>query len=122
MSVYLDYNASAPIDSRVLDYMVEIYKGTLGNADSRTHDFGESSRQVVEKARNEVANLLSIKKDEVFFTSGATESNNIVLQGLKEYRKLQVQVTPSGRKIGSILATVLVEASDSTKIGAFAAA
>lgn len=66
MSVYLDYNASAPIDSRVLDYMVEIYKGTLGNADSRTHDFGETSRQVVEKARNEVANLLSIKKDEVF--------------------------------------------------------
>ena len=52
MSVYLDYNASAPIDSRVLDYMIEIYKGTLGNADSRTHDFGESSRQVVEKARN----------------------------------------------------------------------
>ena len=88
MSVYLDYNASAPIDSRVLDYMVEIYKGTLGNADSRTHEFGESSRQVVEKARNEVANLLSIKKDEVFFTSGATESNNIVLQGLKEYAEL----------------------------------
>lgn len=50
MSVYLDYNASAPIDCRVLDYMVEIYKGTLGNADSRTHDFGETSRQVVEKA------------------------------------------------------------------------
>lgn len=88
MSVYLDYNASAPIDSRVLDYMVEIYKGTLGNADSRTHDFGETSRQVVEKARNEVANLLSIKKDEVFFTSGATESNNIVLLGLKEYAEL----------------------------------
>ena len=88
MSVYLDYNASAPIDSRVLDYMVEIYKGTLGNADSRTHDFGETSRQVVEKARNEVANLLSIKKDEVFFTSGATESNNIVLLGLKEYTEL----------------------------------
>ena len=88
MSVYLDYNASAPIDCRVLDYMVEIYKGTLGNADSRTHDFGETSRQVVEKARNEVANLLSIKKDEVFFTSGATESNNIVLLGLKEYAEL----------------------------------
>ena len=88
MSVYLDYNASAPIDFRVLDYMVEIYKGILGNADSRTHDFGESSRQVVEKARNEVANLLSIKKDEVFFTSGATESNNIALQGLKEYAEL----------------------------------
>lgn len=55
MSVYLDYNASAPNCSRDLDYMVEIYKGTLGNADSRTHDFGETSRQVVEKARNEVA-------------------------------------------------------------------
>lgn len=87
MSVYLDFNASAPIDLRVLDYMLEVYKTSYGNADSRTHDFGESARKVVENARVQFASLLGIKKDEVFFTSGATESNNIALQGLKAYAK-----------------------------------
>lgn len=85
MSIYLDYNASAPIDHRVLDYMIDVYKGAYGNADSRTHNFGDTSRKVVEKARADVAAILDIRKDEVFFTSGATESNNIVLQGLREY-------------------------------------
>lgn len=85
MSVYLDYNASAPIDSRVLDHMIDVYRRNLGNADSRTHDFGDNARKIVEKARGEVASILKINKDEVFFTSGATESNNIVIQGLKTY-------------------------------------
>lgn len=85
MSVYLDFNSSAPIDGRVLDYMIDIYKNTVGNADSRTHDFGDNARKVVENARSQVARLLDINKDEVFFTSGATESNNIAIQGLKEY-------------------------------------
>lgn len=85
MSVYLDFNASAPIDPRVLDYMIEVYKTSYGNADSRTHDFGESARKVVEDARAQFADLLGIKKDEIFFTSGATESNNIALQGLRAY-------------------------------------
>lgn len=85
MGVYLDFNSTSPIDERVLNEMIKIYRNTLGNADSRTHSFGENARQVVETARNEIASLLNINKDEVFFTSGATESNNIVLQGLKEY-------------------------------------
>lgn len=85
MSVYLDYNASAPIDERVLDYMVDVYKKHIGNADSRTHIFGEDTRNIVENARKQVASLLEVKPDEVFFTSGATESNNIALQGLREY-------------------------------------
>ena len=85
MSAYLDYNASAPIDLRVLDCMVDIYKNYIGNADSRTHDYGEKARTAVEDARKHVASLLGISSDEVFFTSGATESNNIALRGLKEY-------------------------------------
>lgn len=85
MGVYLDYNASAPINSRVLDHMIDVYRRNLGNADSRTHDFGDNARKIVEKARGEVASILKINKDEVFFTSGATESNNIVIQGLKTY-------------------------------------
>jgi cysteine desulfurase len=85
MSIYLDYNASAPIDLRVLDVMVEVYKNKIGNADSRTHNYGESARGVVEAARKQVASLLGVLPDEVFFTSGATESNNIAIQGLKDY-------------------------------------
>ena len=87
MSVYLDFNSSAPIDPRVLDYMIDVYKESIGNADSRTHDFGDQARKIVEKARSEAADLLGINKDEVFFTSGATESNNIALQGLRDYAK-----------------------------------
>lgn len=85
MSIYLDYNSSSPIDSRVLDCMIEVYKSIIGNADSRTHNYGDEARKVVENARKQVASILKINSDEVFFTSGATESNNIALQGLKEY-------------------------------------
>lgn len=85
MSVYLDYNASAPIDERVLNCMIDVYKNHIGNADSRTHNYGEDARSVVENARKQVASLLDVNLDEVFFTSGATESNNIALQGLREY-------------------------------------
>ncbi len=85
MSVYLDYNASAQIDNRVVDYMMDIYKNNIGNADSRTHDFGDNARVIVENARKQVGLLLDIPPEEVFFTSGATESNNIAIQGLREY-------------------------------------
>lgn len=85
MSVYLDYNASTPIDLRVLDMMVEIYKNKIGNADSRTHSYGENTRVVVEYARGQVAHLFGVSSNEVYFTSGATESNNIAIQGLREY-------------------------------------
>lgn len=85
MSVYLDYNASAPIDNRVLDVMIDVYKNHIGNADSRTHNYGDSARGIVEEARKQVATLLGVRSDEVFFTSGATESNNIAIQGLAGY-------------------------------------
>lgn len=85
MSVYLDYNASAPIDNRVLDFMIEVYRNNIGNADSRTHNYGENARSIVEDARKKVAGLLNVSSDEIFFTSGATESNNIAIQGLRSY-------------------------------------
>ncbi len=81
MSIYLDYNASAPIDPAVLDVMIDVYKNHIGNADSRTHDYGEKARNIVEIARKQVASLLGINASEVFFTSGATESNNIAISG-----------------------------------------
>ena len=85
MSIYLDYNASAPIDPRVLSVMVDVYQNHFGNADSRTHDFGEDVRSLTEAARGQVAELLGVNKDEVFFTSGATESNNIAILGLRQF-------------------------------------
>ncbi len=85
MGIYLDYNASAPINPEVLDYMFGVYKNSYGNADSRTHDYGEGARRIVEDARSQVANLLGVGSGEVFFTSGSTESNNIAIQGLIDY-------------------------------------
>ncbi len=85
MNVYLDYNASAPINEDVLECMFDVYRNAIGNADSRTHLYGETARNVVETARKQVASLLAVKPDEIFFTSGATESNNIAIQGLREY-------------------------------------
>ena len=85
MGVYLDYNASAPINERVLSTMTDVYRNGYGNADSRTHDYGERARRIVEESRSSVADLLNVKKDEVFFTSGATESDNIALLGLQRY-------------------------------------
>lgn len=85
MSVYLDYNATSPLDERALDCMIDVYKNHTGNADSRTHTYGEDARAIVETARKQVASLIGVNPEEVFFTGGATESNNIALQGLQEY-------------------------------------
>lgn len=87
MAVYLDYYASTPMHHSVLDVMVDVYKNQYGNAGSRTHDFGENARQVVEQARGQIASLLGIGEEEVFFTSGSSESNNIAILGLREYAK-----------------------------------
>lgn len=108
MSVYLDYNASAPIDIRVLDAMVNVYKNNYGNADSRTHDFGDQARKIVENARKQVASLLGVHSDEVFFTSGATESNNIAIQGLRKYAEKtgKKHIISTGIEHHSVLNTI----------------
>lgn len=85
MGVYLDYNASTPIDQRVLEKMVDIYKNHYGNADSRTHKFGMTTKSIVENARRQIGNLLGVPGEYVYFTSGSTESNNIAILGLEEY-------------------------------------
>ena len=85
MSIYLDWNASAPIAPEVVETMMEVYRNQIGNADSRTHAYGEAVRAVVEHARKQAAALLGVTSAEVFFTSGATESSNIAIQGLAAY-------------------------------------
>ncbi len=83
--LYLDYNATTPINRDVLKTMIDVYENNPGNADSRTHNFGENARKITENARNQLSELIGCRPDEVIFTSGATESNNIALQGLREY-------------------------------------
>lgn len=85
MAVYLDYNASAPIDERVLDRMINVYRSHFGNADSRTHVFGTDAKEIVTTSRRAIADILGIDSTDVFFTSGSTESNNMAILGLLDY-------------------------------------
>lgn len=85
MPAYLDYNASAPIDERVLSRMVDIYQTHFGNADSRTHSFGTDAKEIVGSARKTIAEILNVGSDDVLFTSGSTESNNMAIQGMLDY-------------------------------------
>ena len=98
MSTYLDYNASTPVDERVLNVMVDVYRNAYGNSDNMNNTFGEKASSVVDKARGQVAGLLGIKKDEVFFTSGATESDNMVVFGLVNYARQPKRSTSSQRR------------------------
>lgn len=85
MAVYLDYNASSPIDERVLDRMIEVYRAHYGNADSRTHVFGTAAKEIVSDSRRKIADILAVDSTDVFFTSGSTESNNMAILGLLDY-------------------------------------
>jgi cysteine desulfurase len=79
---YLDFNATAPVEPRVADEVMRFMTLEYGNAGSRTHSFGQVAKERVNRARDEVAALVAAKPDEVIFTSGATESDNLAILGL----------------------------------------
>lgn len=85
MSVYLDCNATTPIEPRVRDVISHFLDIEYGNAASRTHIWGTKAKQAVQNAREQVAGVVGAKIEEVIFTSGATESNNIAILGLANY-------------------------------------
>ena len=88
--VYLDYNASSPLDPRVAEAMMPILTDSVGNASS-VHRFGRRQAAAVDDAREEVAALVGGRASGVVFTSGATEANNLALQGA-------VEAAPEGRR------------------------
>ena len=81
MKLYLDYNASTPLDSRVLDAMTECLSGMAGNPSS-THQFGRAARARLDTAREQVAALVGAHASQVIFTSGGTEANNLALHAV----------------------------------------
>lgn len=84
MNVYLDCNATTPVEPRVAEELLRFTVEEFGNASSRTHSYGARAKKRVAEAREQVAGLASARPDEVVFTSGATEANNIALLGLEE--------------------------------------
>ena len=78
--IYLDYNATTPIDSEVADAMLPFLKEHFGNPSS-SHWYGIQTKKAIQKARKQVASILSCNAEEIIFTSGGTESNNFAIKG-----------------------------------------
>jgi len=85
MTIYLDCNATTPMEPKVREAVWKYMTEEWGNAGSRTHEFGARAKQAVQKARDQVAEVVACSREEVIFTSGATESNNLAILGLKAY-------------------------------------
>ena len=81
--VYLDHSATTPVDPRVANAMARAVVETFGNASS-VHGFGQQARAAIDRARREVAALIGAKQNEIVFTSGGTEANNLAIRGLCE--------------------------------------
>lgn len=102
-TLYFDYNATTPVDPRVLETMLPFFSEQFGNSVSVTHPFGWEAEKAVEKARGQVAALLHCEPQEIVFTSGATESNNWAIEGLIESIRME---EGSGARIHLLISPV----------------
>ena len=92
---YFDYAASTPCAQEVLDQMQPYWNEVFGNPHSRSHQYGWESEAAIERARTEIAYMISAQTDEIIFTSGATESNNLAIKGFV----FGPNMSPTKRKI-----------------------
>lgn len=84
---YFDYQATTPMDKRVLDEMMLTMTTEFGNAGSKSHSFGWEAEKLVDKARKQIADIISADAEDIIFTSGATESNNLAIKGVVRFNK-----------------------------------
>lgn len=87
--IYLDYQSTTPIDPRVQEAIAHAFTNLQGNSSATHHVFGKAASDAVEDARAQVADAVGARSHEIFFTSGATEANNLALLGLAEFLKSQ---------------------------------
>ena len=80
--IYLDYQATTPVDPTVLEKMLPFFSENFGNPHSNNHQYGKFANDAVEDARKAVAELINAEKEEIIFTSGATESNNFAIKSI----------------------------------------
>lgn len=85
--IYMDCHATTPVDSRVLEVMMPYFSEVYGNTASVDHSYGVSANQAVDNARAQIAKVINCKGEEIIFTSGATESDNLALIGISERYK-----------------------------------
>ncbi len=83
--VYMDYQATTPVDPRILEEMLPYFSQKFGNPHSQIHTFGLEAAKAVEEARKKIASLIGADSSEIIFTSGATEANNLALKGVAHF-------------------------------------
>ena len=91
--IYLDYQATTPVDEKILKKMIPYFSEYFGNPHSNNHEFGRFANNAVDEARANVANLINAETKEIIFTSGATESNNFAIKSIaKDYFEKECQI------------------------------